>query len=202
MVRGHSVSANWLRNKPKWPRRRACINPAVTGTSAMGAAALPDVPDLDKLRAHLHDVEALNATVRDNRRIAADREAQKALQDHYTALTHSIDAIDRQKADALAAAQMPVDGLGFDDGGVTFGGVPFAQASSAEQIRVSLAMAMALNPTLRVVRICDGSLLDADSMAAIRAAAEAADVQVFVEMVGDGGGDPAAVVIEDGRRIA
>ncbi|NGZ99664.1 hypothetical protein G5V59_02720 [Nocardioides sp. W3-2-3] len=50
------------------------------------------------------------------------------------------------KADALAKATFPVDGLGFDDDGVTYQGVPFAQASSAEQIRVSLAMAMSLNP--------------------------------------------------------
>ena len=102
---------------------------------------------------------------------------------------------------ARSAAEMPVAGLGFDESGVTFGGVPFGQASSAEQIRVSLAMAMALNPTLRVIRIMDGSLLDADSMAAIRAAAEEHDVQVWIEVVGDGDGDPATIVIDDGEIV-
>ena len=42
---------------------------------------------------------------------------------------------------------MPVEGLSFsDDGSVTFNDLPLDQASHAEQIRVSMAMAMALIP--------------------------------------------------------
>lgn len=163
--------------------------------------ALPEYPSIEPLRAELAQIEERNAQARENRRIVDARDAQKALEEEYAALSHRIDAIDQSKAAAIAAADMPVAGLGFDSDGVTFNGVPFSQASSAEQIRVSLAMAMALNPTLRVIRIMDGSLLDADSMAAIRAAAEENDVQVFLEMVGDGGGDPAAVVIEEGEVL-
>ena len=90
-----------------------------------------------------------------------------------------------------------MDGLGFDESGVTYQGVPFSQASSAEQIRISLAMAMALNPRLRVIRILDGSLLDEDSMTAIRDQVAERDFQVWIERVAD----PAesAVVIEDGQ---
>ena len=157
---------------------------------------LPAGEDLDELDAELAGVEVRNAAARENQRIAEDRDRQKALESRYTELSHAIDAIDESKARALAAATMPVDGLGFDDQGVTYNGVPFQQASSAEQIRVSLAMAMALNPELRVIRILDGSLLDADSMAAIAAMAKAADYQVWVERVSDDA--EAAVVIEDG----
>lgn len=157
---------------------------------------MPEPEDITGLRAALAGIEARNAEARENARILAAREAQKALQAEYTELTRTINAIDQRKADALAAATMPVDGLGFDDQGVTFNGVPFGQASAAEQIRVSLAMAMALNPSLRVIRILDGSLLDADSMAAIAAMAKAGDYQVWVERVADDA--DTAVVIEDG----
>lgn len=157
---------------------------------------MPEPEDVTGLRAALAGIEARNAEARENARILAAREAQKALQAEYTELTRTINAIDQRKADALAAATMPVDGLGFDDQGVTFNGVPFGQASAAEQIRVSLAMAMALNPSLRVIRILDGSLLDADSMAAIAAMAKAGDYQVWVERVADDA--DTAVVIEDG----
>ena len=75
--------------------------------------------------------------------------------------------------------------------------MPFSQASSAEQIRVSLAMAMSLNPKLRVIRILDGSLLDADNLALITEAAVAADYQVWIERVSDP--SETAVVIEDGE---
>lgn len=164
---------------------------------------MPEPEDITGLRAALAGLEARNAEARENARILAAREAQKALQAEYTELTRTINAIDQRKADALAAATMPVDGLGFDDQGVTFNGVPFGQASSAEQIRVSLAMAMALNPTLRVVRILDGSLLDADSLAEVRRMAEENDVQVWLEAVGTPEtADETAVVIEDGRCIS
>lgn len=158
--------------------------------------SLDDPEDITALRKQLGELEQRNAEARENARILAAREAQKALQAEYTELTRTINAIDQRKADALAAATMPVDGLGFDDQGVTFNGVPFGQASAAEQIRVSLAMAMALNPSLRVIRILDGSLLDADSMAAIAAMAKAGDYQVWVERVADDA--DTAVVIEDG----
>ena len=159
------------------------------------------VEDLGSLRDELAGIEERNRTARENRRIREAAERQKALQEEYTAITHKIDGIESAKAAAIAAAQMPVPGLGFDDQGVTFGGVPFAQASSAEQIRVSLAMAIAMNPTLRVIRILDGSLLDSDSMAAIRAAAEEYDVQIWIEVVGDGGDDPTAIIISDGEVV-
>lgn len=166
------------------------------------ASALPAGEDIDALRAELAQVEEFNQAARENRRIASSRALQQALQEQYTEYTRDIAAIDRAKAKAIAAAEMPVAGLGFDDSGVTFGGVPFSQASSAEQVRVSFAMACALNPTLRVVRIMDGSLLDSDSLGMIRQAAEAADMQVFIEMVGADSDDPAAVVISDGEVIS
>lgn len=106
--------------------------------------------------------------------------------------------IDAQKAAGVAAAKMPVEGLSFDAEGITYNGVPFAQASSAEQLRVSTAMAMALNPDLRVIRITDGSLLDSHSMAMLQELASENDYQVWVEVV-DETDDAPGVVIEDGR---
>ena len=93
-----------------------------------------------------------------------------------------------------------VDGLGFDDDGVTYQGVPFSQASASEQIRVSLAMAMSLNPKLRVIRILDGSLLDAENLAQIADMAKDNDYQVWIERVGTA--DGIGVVIEDGAVSA
>lgn len=97
---------------------------------------------------------------------------------------------------ALEKAAMPVPGLGFDDDGVTYGGVPLDQASGAEQLRVSLAIAMACSPTLRDIWIKDGSLLDDDSLEALRQLASEKDYRVWVERVGDG--DDGALIIEDG----
>ncbi len=105
-------------------------------------------------------------------------------------------AIDKKKADALAKVKFPIDGLGFDDSGVTFYGVPFVQASAAEQLRVSAALAMATDPELRILQVRDGSLLDSDSMAVLEELAAEHDFQVWVEVVDESGS--LGIVIEDG----
>lgn len=108
-----------------------------------------------------------------------------------------MEAREKAKADAISAAQLPVQGLGFGDGVVTFNGIPFDQASSAEQLRVSMAIAMASNPKLRVIRITDGSLLDEDSLAAIADMAKAEDYQIWIERVDATG--KVGILIEDGQ---
>jgi AAA domain len=99
--------------------------------------------------------------------------------------------------DALARAQMPIEGLGIGDDEVLYNGLPFGQASNAEQIQVSMALAMASNPKLRVLRIADGSLLDDDSFALITAAAEKHGFQVWIERVDTSG--KVGIVMEDGE---
>lgn len=143
--------------------------------------------------------EANNKFIAMNRRKTKEDEVA-ALRADYAKKTAEIDAIDAEKAALLAGAKFPVDGLGFGaDGGVTFQGVSLAQASGAERIRVSMAIALAANPEIRVVLIRDASLLDEDSMAAVVDMAEAANAQVWLERVGTA--DPGAVVITDGGTV-
>ncbi|TFV91376.1 AAA family ATPase [Blastococcus sp. CT_GayMR16] len=158
------------------------------------------VEDVDALERNLASVEETNRAVRRNAERRTVDERLAAVRSAYAAATEAIDEIDRTKADALAKATFPVPGLGFDDAGVTYNDVPFSQASAAEQIRVSLAMAMSLNPTLRVIRILDGSLLDADNLRLISEMAAERDYQLWIERVADGSG--VGVVIEDGEVAA
>jgi DNA repair exonuclease SbcCD ATPase subunit len=160
-------------------------------------AELPEPRDTSALEAQLATVEETNARIRANNQAREQLQRKAELRGAYEALTSDIALVDGQKAQALASAHFPVDGLGFDESGVTFQGVPFSQASSAEQIRVSIAMAMALNPKLRVLRIKDGSLLDEDTLEAIRQQVAGADFQLWLERVGNA--DEGAVIIEDGE---
>ena len=149
-------------------------------------------PILEQIRG----AEAANRQVvayREAVRLAKQAEDRKAQAED---LTRRIEAIDARKATMLAAASFPVAGLSFGEEGLLYQDRPLEQASSAEQLRVSVAMGLALNPQLKVLLIRDGSLLDGDSMRTIAEMAEAAEAQVWIERVGDG--DPAAIVIEDG----
>lgn len=154
--------------------------------------------DISPLEDELEGVEELNQKIRANNAARKQAEHKADMRQDYEILTKKLAALDEQKATALGSASFPVPGLGFDEQGVTFQGVPFSQASSAEQIRVSVAMAMAMNPKLRVLRIKDGSLLDADAMEALRAQVAENDFQLWLEVVTtstEGG----AVIIEDGE---
>lgn len=154
-------------------------------------------PNLRNLQHQLHEVDEVNSRVR----LRQQREAAVAEYDRQTeewaTLTGRMQQLDAWRAEKLAAANMPVPGLGFDEEGVTFNGVPLSQASGAERLRVSTGIAMALNPEVRVIRIADGSLMDADSMAMIAEMARERDFQLWVERVGTA--DGVGVIIEDGE---
>lgn len=163
-------------------------------------AQLPELPDVAAIEARMRDAEGTNALVRqaaERRAIAADHDR---MAEQARKLTEAIEARDRKRADGLAAATMPIPGLGFDGDGVTFNGLPLSQASGAEQLRVSLAIAMAANPTLRLMLIRDGSLLDADGLQLVANMADANGYQVLVERVAGSGG-PTGIVIEDGQVV-
>jgi len=157
----------------------------------------PEPVDLDAIQTKIDSAEDINMAVRRKKQGERLREELEGAKADVAFLSGELEEIDAQKAEGLAAAEFPVDGLGFDESGVTYQGVPFKQASSAEQLRVSLAMAIALNPKLRVIRIADGSLLDANNLALVEATAREHDFQVWIEMVGDGNGR--GIIIEDGE---
>lgn len=160
-----------------------------------------DTPEpIEPLREELAVIEQTNAAIRANVQASETAAEIGRLRGEWRDRTDQIDRIDEQKLTLVAGADLPVPGLGIDGEGVTLDGVPFSQASSAEQIRVSLAMAMAASPTLRIVQIKDGSLLDSDSLSLIAEMAAERDYQVWIETVGDD--NPAAVVIEDGAVAA
>lgn len=114
-------------------------------------------------------------------------------------LTNALEDREAKRVKALEEAEMPIPGLGFalvnGKQRVTFGGVPFEQASTAEQLRASTAIAMEANPRLRVLRIKDGSLLDDSSLKMLSEMAEAEDFQLWIERVGTG---DVGIIIEDG----
>lgn len=98
---------------------------------------------------------------------------------------------------AIAAAKMPIEGLSFGDGQVVYNNLPLDQASSAEKLRVSVAVAMAANPKLKVIRIQDGALLDDASMKILADMAAASDYQVWIETVHSN--NQQAIVMEEGE---
>lgn len=164
------------------------------------APPLPDPVDVDDLRTKIAVAEvgnkALDLKSGHDSLVAAAEEAEKA----SAALTKAMDDRAAQKMAIIQAAEMPVAGLGLGDGVVLFNDIPLDQSSSAEQLRVSVAIAMAANPRLRILRIKEGSLLDEDGLTLLAGMADDQDFQIWMEKVDSSG--KIGVVIEDGRVVA
>lgn len=160
---------------------------------------LPEPKDAIALGEEIAQARIINASI--------DRRAQAERMDaEIITVRESIDNLDkaidahRYKAQKLIAdADYPVQGLGFANDEVTYNELPFAQASNAEQIKVSVAIGMALNPKIRIMRIKDGSLLDEQSVAAVEEMAVKNDFQVWMEMVNETG--KVGIYLEDGEIV-
>lgn len=152
--------------------------------------------DTEEIRQKIKYAESTNAKVRSNRQRAELEASLAAKREESSRLSARLKEIDAIKAQQMSEAKWPVDGLGFDSDGIALNGLPFEQASSAEKLRVSVAMGVAMNPTLRVMLIRDGSLLDDEHLEIVRKMAEEFDTQVFMERVSEG--DECAVIISDG----
>ncbi len=155
--------------------------------------------NLAEIEQQITDASRRNAACKDNAARETAIDHAKELQAEAEALTDRIEEIDATKARLMAEAAWPIPGLGFGAHGVTLNNLPFEQASSSEQLAVSVAVGAALNPACRVLLIRDGSLLDVDSLRVVGELAEKYDCQVWIERVSDG--EECLVVVEDGAVV-
>lgn len=152
--------------------------------------------DEQEIKTKIETAESVNAKLRSNNSRAEKETELKAVEEKSKNLTRQIENIDIEKETALSKAKFPVDGLSFDESGVTYKNIPFEQASSAERLRVSVAMGVAMNPKLKVLLIRDGSLLDEKNLEMIAKMADESGHQIWLERVGKG--KECSVIIEDG----
>ena len=161
-------------------------------------ASLVD-PDLSEFKSRIAALDGINKNVRARQ---ARSSLHKQIHDKETAVekkTKIIEDLDSQRQAAISAATFPVPGLGFNDVGVLYNGIPFSQCSGAEKLRVSVAIAMATSPKIRVIRITDGSLIDSANMKVLEEMAKEQNFQVWIERVEDKPGS--GIFIVDGSVL-
>lgn len=168
--------------------------------SARARDARTQVPDFEALDKRFAEIDRTNREVRDNVAYVEQEAEVHRLVLLVDAETACIETIDAQKAAAMSSAQFPVEGLGLSDEGVTFEGLPLSEVSASVQLRVSIAIGLALNPTLKVLLIRNGNLLDEDSLKLVAAQAEEAGAQVWMEFV-TSSKEGVSVMLEDGHVI-
>lgn len=117
---------------------------------------------------------------------------QKESDDYTNRLKKIID----YKNELVKSTKFPVDGLDFANGGITYNGVPFIQSSTAQKLKVSTAIGMAINPKLRVMLIDGAESLDSTQKKIIADMAKTNDYQLWVTEVNED--EKVGIYIEDG----
>lgn len=160
------------------------------------ADACKDI-DTEPLSAKIRDAEQINSRARQAKQRASLKDQLDQVLAEWKKRDSRLTEINATKATMIKEADFPIKELTFSSDGVLVNDLPFDQASSAEQLRIAVAMGLSANPQFRVVLIRDGSLLDENSMAAIAEMAKQYDASVWIERVGDG--KEVSIVIEDGH---
>jgi AAA domain len=179
---------------------------------------LPERKDRSAIDEQISGASAKNADIASNN---ANRERRdkmqvegQAMEAELAQLAESIRDRRLRIARAMEKAKFPVPGLSFEtreenSAGrerkkpkkvVTYKGIPLAEASTGEQIRVSAAIGMAGKPDLRFLLIREGSLLDDDGMAILEQMAHENDYQILIETVDTSG--KVGIFMQDGEVAA
>lgn len=105
--------------------------------------------------------------------------------------TEAIKTLEAKRDDIISNSQLPIPGLKFDDNEVYIDGLPIeeTQINTARIFDISVDIAMALNPNLKVIFLHDGSLFDKEHLKLIIDKIEAKGYMAIVEMVDYEGGD-------------
>lgn len=148
------------------------------------------------IKDRISKAEVINSQIRKNKFFEECKSQFFAVSSKAIELTREIAKIDQKKIEMTKNAKFPVDGIEFGETGLLLNGIPFQNASSAEKLKISVAMGIALNPELKVMQIRDGSLLDNESLEIVNKMAIEADMQIIMEKVSEG--SECSIIIEDG----
>lgn len=149
----------------------------------VAALSDPDFTDIDARIAAADETNRIAAKVADLKKAESDfAEAQH----RSDVLTGRLNKLKDYKTSLIASAGLPVPGLGFEGGEVTYKGFPLSQASTAERIEISCAICMANHPEVRILLVDRGwSDLDSESKQVLRSWAETSKAQIWVTKVTD-----------------
>lgn len=148
------------------------------------ATAVSAAPTGDQLTAAREAIAQVDTTNKAARNAIAHKsldEKAKALRVKFANLNRAIEVIDEEKSASIKNANLPLDGLELTDEGVMVSGTFFSQLSTAEQIRVSTLVAMSQNPTLKIVIIREGALMNSANLAMIAEMANERGFQCWIE---------------------
>jgi len=214
--RGRDLVSRIAAQEAAVERARAALAQAESDLAAMQAAKVAAAEEWKQAGVELKaagqpiDTAPIVAAMREHeaaarlqsRRDLAVQLAEQSRQAHaaHAAAEEALGTVRAEIATLLGSVVFPVEGMAYDHEKktLTIGGVPFGQASQAERLKAATIIAMSGSPSLRVLFVREGSLLDDESRAQVAGWAAERGFQTWMEIV-DSKAAGAGVWIEDGQ---
>lgn len=149
-----------------------------------------------ELEASIRDIEEINQKVRANLEKSRAEDEAAQYDSEYKRLT---EAITQKRADRMAllnGADLPLPGLGVEDGALTYKGKHWRDMSGSDQLRVAAAIVRRLNPDCGFVLLDKLEQMDMTTLQEFSAWLEAEHLQAIATRVSTG--SECQIIIEDG----
>ena len=173
------------------------------------AAAMRDLDTARKSAADLEDestaeIEAALANVEEiNRKVRANLDKARAMDDaremsaQYADLTSQLNEARQKRTALLDGADLPLPGLGVEDGVLTYQGLRWNDMSGSDQLRVATAIVRKLNPACGFVLLDKLEQMDLQTLQEFGAWLQQEGLQAIATRVSTGG--ECQIIIDDGR---
>jgi len=172
----------------------------VSAFDKASAIEIPDEISTDEIDERIANAEETNNIVRANQAHLKTKARLEEANSSYRGFTTALSALQAKKAQMLADATFPVEGLGLDDDNLpTYNGFALDACSSAEKLLVSASIGLAANPELKVLVIDDGEKLDKNNRAALAQFAKDNDAVILMACVDHG--ENCTVAMVDGEAV-
>jgi seryl-tRNA synthetase len=153
-----------------------------------------------ELEKSLQDIDDINRRVRINRtKWAAEAEAA-ALGEQVAALTEKLDAVRSERQALLESAELPLPGLSVVDGELVYQSKKWDCMSSADQLRVGVAIVRKTRPTCQFVLLDKLEQMDLKTLREFGEWLESEGLQAIATRVSTGG--ECSLIIEDGLVVS
>ena len=163
--------------------------------ASLGTDDLVDT-STEELEKNIANAEEINRKVRANfDRQAAEIEAE-GYRKEYEGLTGDIEDIRQQKRDLLINADLPLEGLGVENGELVYMGQKWDCMSGSQQLMVATSIVRRLNPECGFVLLDKLEQMDSRTLEQFGEWLEKEDLQAIATRVSKG--DECAIIIEDG----
>lgn len=156
--------------------------------------------DVAIINQDIEKADSINEQVRSKKQRVELLKKSAGKSKEFAELGQKMKDLDVKKAERLAAVKMPIEKLSVNEETILYDNIPLAQVNVSMQLRIAVAISMALNPKLRVI-LMKGNDLDSESLETICKLADEKDYQVWIEKVTDDKKNKTGFIIEDGSVV-